>query len=230
MTVYFPDSPGDCPIGMYCSVIFCAEGADALPHRSALIPTSATTNFRTVISPPLRPSLDEERSCFLLLSDGLLRVPPTEEWAPDGLVRQASCFVEVSDSFGVKAAAPEHASAVVRLASGASEKACSLRGGRHREARLQQHDALPDVLEHVDDSQEGGDRHDLRPIELDALTLGVELGQRAARRGFVERLAVVERDRSFDGLDGVVVEERSAVRRLHERRNVERAVPRRAKS
>src|SRR5438094_8257459 len=178
--------------------------------------------------PPLRPSLDEERSRFLLLSDGLLRVFPTEEVAPDGLVRQASCCLEVSDSFGVKAAAPEHASAVVRLVNGAREKARSLRGGRHREARLQQHDALPDVLEHVDDSQEGGDRHDLRPVELDALPLGVELGQRAARRGFVERLAVVERDRAFDGLDGVVVEERPAVRRLHERRNVERAVPRRA--
>src|SRR6267378_2803120 len=53
MTVYFPDSPGDCPIGMNCSVSFCADGADALPHRSALIPTSTTTNFRTVISPPL---------------------------------------------------------------------------------------------------------------------------------------------------------------------------------
>jgi len=36
---------------------------------------------------------------------------------------------------------------------------------------------LPDVLEHVDDSQECGDRHDLRPVEFDALTLGVELGQ-----------------------------------------------------
>src|SRR5947209_66607 len=68
--------------------------------------------------PPLRPSLDEERSRFLLLSDGLLRVFPTEEVAPDGLVRQASCFLEVSDSFGVKAAAPEHASAVVRLVNG----------------------------------------------------------------------------------------------------------------
>src|SRR3989441_3900412 len=177
MTVFFRDSTGDCPIGMYCSVISCADGADALPHRNALIPTSATTSFRTVIYlPPSRPSLDEERSRFLLLSDGLLRVLPTEEVAPDGLVRQASCFLEVSDSFGVKAAAPEHARAVVRLVNGAREKACSLRGGRHREARLQQHDALPDVLEHVDDSQEGGDRHDLRPVELDALPLGIELG------------------------------------------------------
>src|SRR2546421_3057652 len=230
MTVYFPDSPGDCPIGMNCSVIFCADGADALPHRNALIPTSTTTNFRTVISPPSRPSLDEERSRFLLLSDRLLRVLPTEEVASESPVRQASCFVEVSDRFGVKAAAREHASAVIRLVNGAGEQPCSLRGGRDREARLQQHDALPDALEHVDDSQEGGDRHDLRPVELDALTLGVELGQREARRGFVERLAVVERDRSFDGLDGVVVEERPAVRRLHEGRNVERAVPRRAKS
>src|SRR5436189_228122 len=83
--------------------------------------------------PPLRPSLDEERSRFLLLSDGLLRVFPTEEVAPDGLVRQASCCLEVSDRFGVKAAAPEHASAVVRLVNGAREKARSLRRGRHRE-------------------------------------------------------------------------------------------------
>src|SRR5438105_9725519 len=101
---------------MNCSVIFCADGADALPHRNALIPTSTTTNFRTVISPPSRPSLDEERSRFLLFSDGLFRVSSTEELAPDGLLRRASCFVEVSDRFGVKAAAAEHAGAVVRVA------------------------------------------------------------------------------------------------------------------
>src|SRR2546425_8980505 len=105
----------------------CPTGA--CPSR----PARRRTSGRSYL-PPSRPSLDEERSRFLLLSDGLLRVLPTEEVASESPVRQASCFVEVSDRFGVKAAAREHASAVVRLANGASEQPCSLRGGRHREA------------------------------------------------------------------------------------------------
>src|SRR2546425_978180 len=138
MTVYLPDSPGDCPTGINCSVISCAEGAGGPPTRSALIPTSATTNLRMVIRSPSRPSFDEERSRLLLFSDGLLRVLPSEECTPAGLV------------------------------------------------------------------------------------------QRAAGWGIVERLAVVEGDRAFDGFDRVVVEEGPGVRRLHQRRNVEGAVARRA--
>src|SRR3989449_6783720 len=228
MTVYLPESPGDCPTGINCSVISCAEGAGGPPTRSALIPTSATTNLRMVIRSPSRASFDEERSRLLLLSDGLLRVLPSEECTPAGLVRQPSCFLEASDGLGVKAAAPQHSGAVVRLANGAREQPRSLRRGRHGAARLQQLHALPDVLEHVDDSQEGSDRHDLRPIELDTLVLGVGLRQRAAGWGIVERLAVVEGDRAFDGFDRVVVEEGPGVRRLHQRRNVEGAVARRA--
>src|SRR5438093_1794232 len=228
MTVYFPDSPGDCPTGINCSVISCAEGAGGPPTRSALIPTSATTNLRMVIRSPSRPSFDEERSRLLLFSDGLLRVLPSEECTPAGLVRRPSCFLEVGDGLGVKAAAPQHSGAVVRFANGAREQPRSLRSGRHGAARLQQLDALPDVLEHVDDPQEGSDRHDLRPIELDTLVLGVGLRQRAAGWGIVERLAVVEGDRAFDGFDRVVVEEGPGVRRLHQRRNVEGAVARRA--
>src|SRR3989475_2767984 len=227
MTVYFPDSPGDCPTGMNLSVISCAEGAGGPPPRNTLIPTSATTNLRMVIRSPSSPSFDEERSRLLLLSDSLLRVPPSEEETPDGLVLEPPCLPEVGDGLRVKAAAPQHPDAVVRLASGAGEQSRSLRGG-YGAARLQQLDALSDVLEHVDDPQEGGDRHDLRPIELDTLALGVDLRQRLARRRIVERLAVVEADRAFDGLDGIVVEERPGVRRLHQRRNVERAVARRA--
>src|SRR5438445_188823 len=227
MTVYFPDSPGDCPTGINCSVISCAEGAGGPPPRSTLIPTSATTNLRMVIRSPSSPSFDEERSRLLLLSVRRLRVPPSEEETPDGLVLEPPCLPEVGDGLRVKAAAPQHPDAVVRLASGAGEQSRSLRGG-YGAARLQQLDALSDVLEHVDDPQEGGDRHDLRPIELDPLALGVDLRQRLARRRIVERLAVVEADRAFDGLDGIVVEERPGVRRLHQRRNVERAVARRA--
>src|SRR3989441_8121177 len=121
MTVYFPDSPGDCPTGINCSVISCAEGAGGPPTRSALIPTSATTNLRMVIRSPSRASFDEERSRLLLLSDGLLRVLPSEECTPAGLVRQPSCFLEVSDGLGVKAAAPQHSGAVVRSEEHTSE-------------------------------------------------------------------------------------------------------------
>src|SRR5439155_363209 len=179
-----------------------------------------------VIRSPSSPSFDEERSRLLLLSDRLLRVPPSEEETPDGLVLEPPSLPEVGDGLRVKAAAPQHPDAVVRLASGAGEEPRSLRGG-YGAARLQQLDALSDVLEHVDDPQESGDRHDLRPIELDTLALGVDLRQRLARRRIVERLAVVEADRAFDGLDRIVVEEGPRVRRLHQRRNVERAVARR---
>src|SRR5437867_7508386 len=122
MTVYFPDSPGDCPTGINCSVISCAEGAGGPPTRSALIPTSATTNLRMVIRSPSRPSFDEERSRLLLFSDGLLRILPSEECTPAGLVRRPSCFLEVSDGFGVKAAAPQHSGAVVCPAMGAASR------------------------------------------------------------------------------------------------------------
>src|SRR2546426_5145801 len=162
MTVYFPDSPGDCPTGMNLSVISCAEGAGGPPPRNTLIPTSATTNLRMVIRSPSSPSFDEERSRLLLLSDRLLRVPPSEEETPDGLVLEPPSLPEVGDGLRVKAAAPQHPDAVVRLASGAGEEPRSLRGG-YGAARLQQLDALSDVLEHVDDPQESGDRHDLRP-------------------------------------------------------------------
>jgi len=64
---------------------------------------------------------------------------------------------------------------------------------------------LPDVLEHVDDSQECGDRHDLRPVEFDALPSGSSLASAAARRDLLNASTVVERDRSFDGLDGVLL-------------------------
>src|SRR3989442_14196753 len=151
MTVYFPDSPGDCPTGINCSVISCAEGTGGPLTRSALIPTSATTNLRMVIGSPSRPSFDEERSRLLLLSDGLLRVLPSEECTPAGLVRQPSCFLEVSDGLGVKAAAPQHSGAVVRLANGAREQPRWLRRRRHGATRLQQLDDFPDVCHDVVD-------------------------------------------------------------------------------
>src|SRR5207249_12247857 len=113
MTVYFPDSPGDCPTGINLSVISCAEGAGRPPPRNTLIPTSATTNLRMVIRSPSSPSFDEERSRLLLLSDRLLRVPPSEEETPDGLVLEPPCLPEVGDGLRVKAAAPrseEHTS------------------------------------------------------------------------------------------------------------------------
>src|SRR2546426_9200256 len=228
MTVYFPDSPGDCPTGMYLSVISCAEAARGPPHRSALIPTTPTTNFPTVIRLPSFPSFDEERPRLLLLANGLLSVLPAEEYTPDGLLGQPSGFLEVGDGLGVKATALQHPSTVLRLAPGSLEEPPFLFGRRRRETRLQQHDALADILEHVDDPQEGGHRHDLRPIEFDAHAPGIGGGQRAAGRGFVERLAVVERDRSFDGLDGIVVEEGPGVCGLHQRRHIEGAVARRA--
>src|SRR5439155_1305513 len=135
----------------------CAEGAGGPPPRNTLIPTSATTNLRMVIRSSSSPSFDEERSRLLLLSDRLLRVPPSEEETPDGLVLEPPCLPEVGDGLRVKAAAPQHPDAVVRLASGAGEQSLSLRGG-YGAARLQQLDALSDVLEHVDDPQESGDR------------------------------------------------------------------------
>src|SRR5439155_4750447 len=222
MTVAFPDSPGDCPIGMNCSVIFCAEAGGWPPTRSALIPTTPTTNFMTFMRLSSLPSVNENCPRLLLVANGCLRVLPVEEYAADGLLGHPSGVPKVGDGVGVEAAAFKHANAVSRLGSGALEEPLSLLGGRHRETALQQHDALADILERVDDPQEGGDRHDLRPVELDAHAPGVGLFQREARRGAVERIAVVERDRSFDGLDGVVVEEWPAIRRLHQRRNVER--------
>src|SRR3989442_4259342 len=129
MTVYFPDSPGDCPTGINCSVTSCAEGAGGPPPRNTLIPTSATTNLRMVIRSPSSPSFDEERSRLLLLSDSLLRVPPSEEETPDGLVLEPPCLPEVADGLGVKAAAPQHPDAVFRLASRAGEQPPSLPGG-----------------------------------------------------------------------------------------------------
>src|SRR5438093_604192 len=103
MTVAFPDSPGDCPTGMNRSVSSCAEGAGA-PRKSGLIPTTARTNVRTVIRLPSRPSVDKERSRSLLISDRLLRVLPSEEYTPDGLVCQPSCLLEVGDRVGLTAA------------------------------------------------------------------------------------------------------------------------------
>src|SRR2546422_11484263 len=105
MTVYFPDSPGDCPTGMYLSVISCAEAARGPPHRSALIPTTPTTNFPTVIRLSSFPSFDEERPRLLLPANGLLSVLPAEEYTPDGLLGQPSGFLEVGDGIGVKATA-----------------------------------------------------------------------------------------------------------------------------
>src|SRR3989442_4000983 len=96
-----------------------------------------------VIRSPSSPSFDEERSRLLLLSESLLRVPPSEEETPDGLVLDPPCLPEQGDGLGVKAAAPQHPDAVVRLASGAGEQARSLRGG-YDAARLPQRDAFSD--------------------------------------------------------------------------------------
>src|SRR6266480_699714 len=226
MTVCFPDRPGDCPIGMNRSAISCAEAPAA---TSALIPTTPTRNVRTFIRLPSLPLFGEEGSRRLLLADGLPRVLAAEEYTPGGLFGLPSGFLQVGHGIGVKAAALQHTNAVLGLANGPVEIPPLLLGRGRRPARLQQLDALPDVLERVDDPQEAGDGHDLRPIELDAHAARVGLFQRGARRGIVERVAVVEGDRAFDGLDGVVVEERPAIRRLHQRRNVERPVARRAK-
>src|SRR2546428_4732185 len=155
MTVYFPDSPGDCPTGMNLSVISCAEGAGGPPPRNTLIPTSATTNLRMVIRSPSSPSFDEERSRLLLLSDRLLRVPPSEEETPDGLVLEPPSLPEVGDGLRVKAAAPQHPDAVVRLASGAGEQPRSLRGG-YGAARPPQPHAFLAVAAHADDPQAVG--------------------------------------------------------------------------
>src|SRR5256886_16725525 len=160
MTVYFPDSPGAGPTGITRSVSSCAEGAGGPPPRSTLIPTSATTNLRMVIRSPSSPSFAEERSRLLLLSDRLLHVPPSEDETPDGLVLEPPCLPEVGDDLRVKAAAPQHPDAVVRLASGAGEQSRSLRGG-YGAARLPPPDALSDVLGAVDDPPEGGRRHGL---------------------------------------------------------------------
>src|SRR5256885_12325460 len=103
-----------------------------------------SSDLRMVIRSPSSPSFDEERSRLLLLSDRLLRVPPSEEETPDGLVLEPPCLPEVGDGLRVKAAAPQHPDAVVRLASGAGEQPRSLRGG-YGAARVQQLDALSDV-------------------------------------------------------------------------------------
>src|SRR5256712_13438725 len=129
MTVYFPDSPGDCPTGINCSVISCAEGAGGPPPRSTLIPTSATTNLRMVIRSPSSPSFDEERSRLLLLSDSLLPVPPSEEETPNGLVPKPPCLPELGDALGVRAAAPRHPHPIVHPPAGAADAPPSLRGG-----------------------------------------------------------------------------------------------------
>src|SRR5438094_9899839 len=118
MTVAFPDSPGDCPTGMNRSVISCAEGAGA-PRKSGLIPTTARTNVRTVIRLPSRPSVDKERSRSLRISDRLLRVLPSEEYTPDGLVCHPSCLLEGAAAVGMQPAAAEPPRAVSRRADGA---------------------------------------------------------------------------------------------------------------
>src|SRR2546428_12630678 len=188
MTVYFPDRPGDCPSGMNLSVISCAEGAGWPPPRNTLIPTSATTNLRMVIRSPSSPSFDEERSRLLLLSDRLLRVPPSEEETPDGLVLKPPCLPEVGDGLRVKAAAPQHPDAVVRLARGAGEQSRSLRGG-YGAARGQPRGGLSGVLGHRGGPQGSGPRHDLRPIELYSRVPRGDLPRRLSRRRIVRRLA-----------------------------------------
>src|SRR6266480_6781320 len=83
------------------------------PGRRSSRPARRRISRRSCVLP--RSSFDEECPCLLLLPDGLLRVSPSKEYTPDGLVRQPSGFLERGDSLGVQAAALEHANAVVRL-------------------------------------------------------------------------------------------------------------------
>src|SRR5438105_5391619 len=145
MTVAFPDSPGDCPIGMNCSVIFCAEAGGWPLNKSALIPTTPTTNFRTFMCLSSLPSFNENCPRLLLVANGCLRVLPVEEYTLDGLLGHPSGVPKVGDSVGVETAAFKHTKAVPRLAYSTLEEPLSLLGGRHRETRLQQHDALADI-------------------------------------------------------------------------------------
>src|ERR1700758_5418488 len=122
MTVAFPDSPGDCPIGMNCSVIFCAEAGGWPPNRSALIPTTPTTSLLTFMRLSSLPSFNENCPRLLLVANGRLRVLPDEEYPVDGLRGHPSGVQKVIASIGVETAAFKHTNAVPRLGRGALEE------------------------------------------------------------------------------------------------------------
>ncbi len=82
----------------------------------------------------------------------------------------------------------------------------------------------PDVLQGIDHPEERCDRHNLRCVKLDSISVRIKAGQETAGRGVVEGIPIVEGDRALDGLDGIVVEERAGARRLYQRWHLERAV------
>ena len=84
------------------------------------------------------------------------------------------------------------------------------------------------ILESVDRAKERGDGDDLRRVEIDAASSRANQ-QRTGRR-VIEGVAVIESDRAFDCLDGIVVKERSGVGSLDESRRIELSGARTAKT
>src|SRR5439155_11222102 len=238
MTVTLPDSPGDCPIGTNISVASCPWASAAPPSTSVPITAAFIKAFRMATrlppSPTIRPRSssrpDEQAPGRLQLANGLPGVPAFEEHAPGCSPFLRSRLFQVGDGLGMQPPAFEDSNAVLGPPDGDLQRLLHLGGARPLPHGLQELHALPDVLQDIDDPEKGRDGDDLRRVELYPRPFRIETGQELPRRRVVERLSIIEGDRALDGLDRIVVEERARGGRLHQRRDVERAVSRPAET
>jgi hypothetical protein len=80
----------------------------------------------------------------------------------------------------MQAATFEDPNAVFRPVNGEIKRLRCLPGGGLLDTGLQEIDALPDVLQHVDDPQEGRDGDNLGSVEPDVHAIRIDAGQEAA--------------------------------------------------
>src|SRR5439155_6751943 len=218
------DTPGDWPIGMYISVASCPKASET-PASATTTITRASQYFNMAV-PSRSKAIDELCTRVALSFDSLLdQARPLEE-AASRLVCQLLGLLQMGHRLRVQPPGLQHPDAVLRLDHGLPEQLFGLLARREAllGAGLQDLDALPDALHGVEDPQKGGHRHHLRCVELDPDLLRVARGQDLPCRRLVEAVAVVERDRSFDGFNRIVVEERAGAGGFHQRWSVERVV------
>src|SRR5205823_3541854 len=211
--VDLPDTPGDWPIGMYISVACCPKASET-PASATTTITSASQYFNMAV-PSRSKAIDELRTRVALSFDGLPDQAVLLEEAASRLACQRLGLSQMGHRLRVQPRCLQHPNAVFGLDHGLPEELF---------AGLQELDALPNALQGVEDPQKCGHRHHLRRVELDPDLLRVARGQDLPCRRLVEAVAVVERDRPFDGFNRIVVEERAGAGGFHQRRRVERVV------
>src|SRR6266850_655387 len=184
-----------------------------------MLPSSAIarpipfTSERMSCSPWLRSGslsdLDQLGARQLLRRDRLAREGAPVEQAARGALGKTLRLDKSRDRLGMQAAARQHPDAVAGLADSLLEQLEAPRALEEvqRRALRQQLDALADILEGIDHTQEGRDRHHLRRVESNAHAVRVGARQETAGGRVVEGLAIVERDGALDRLDPVVVED-----------------------